>query len=178
MTGNSNFTSPKPSLADMQTALDQFSGALSIARSGSQYEKAIKNDKRQQLINLVHSLSNYVLFIADGDELIAQSSGYTIARAYSTSEDIAKATNLKLQDGQNAGELQFSFSKVKGAKSYMYQFTLDPLTNDSVWNSKPGTASKVLLKQLESRVRYWCRVVAIGVREQTVVSDAVARVVQ
>ena len=178
MTGNANFTTPKPSLAQMQTALDEFSTAVATAVSGSLLQKAIKNDKRQELIDLVHKLSYYVLFMAEGDETVARSSGFTIAKVYSSSADIDKPYGLKLQNGLNDGELVLSFLKVKGAKSYIYQFAPDPIADDTVWQAQSGTTSKVTLKGLKTCTKYWCRVVAIGVRGQAVTSDVVGRVAQ
>lgn len=178
MTDNLHFTDPNPSLAAMQAALDEFSTAVSIAMTGSLVEKAVKNDKRKALIDLVHKLSYYVLFIAGGNETVAMSSGYNIAKGYTTSADIEKPYSLKLENGPNDGELLLRFKKVKGAKSYIYQFAEGPITSDTVWQSQSGTTSKVVLKGLKSCTKYWCRVVAIGVRGQEMISDVVGRVVQ
>jgi hypothetical protein len=178
MTDNANFPSPQPSLATVQAALDAFANALAEATSGSSYQKAVKNDLRQELIKLAHSLSNYVLFASDGDAIKALSSGFDIAKEYGSSEPITKPMGLKLQDGPNAGELVFKFAKVKGARSYVYQYTQDPLTEQTMWMQQTGTTGKVVLKKLNSCKRYWCRVVAIGPKGQEAWSDAVSRVVQ
>ena len=178
MRDNPSFDAPIPSLGEMQAALDSFSSTLAVAQSGSLYEKALKNQKRQELIDRVHRLSYYVLLMANGDELVAQSSGFTIAKVYTTSEAISKATGLQLSDGVNAGELVLRFDKVKGARSYIYQYAPDPLTADTEWMHMLGTSSTAVITGLKSCQRYWCRVIAIGVRNQQTMSDAVARVVQ
>ena len=89
MTGNASFATPTPSLATVQTAIDAFSDALSIAQTGSSYEKAFKNQKKAELIDLIHSLGNYVLFTANGDALVAQSSNFSIAKPPSPAPDIS-----------------------------------------------------------------------------------------
>jgi hypothetical protein len=58
MTANPNFATPTPTLAAMQTAIDNFSDALAKAQTGSQYDKAFKTQKRGELIKLLHSLGN------------------------------------------------------------------------------------------------------------------------
>lgn len=178
MTGNPDFPTPTPTMAVLQAASDDFSAALAIAKNGSPYEKAVKNEKRAALITLLHSLANYVLFISNGDALKAKSSGFTIAKEPTPMPPLTAATNQKLEDGQNAGELVFSFDKVPGAKSYVYQYTADPITDNTAWESQTGTIRKISFAGLETGKKYWCRVVAIGTNEQGVYSDPVWRIVQ
>lgn len=178
ITDNPNFPDPKPSLAVMQSTISEFRQAAAVALSGTNVDKALKNVKKEELINKLHSLAYYVLFIADGDEVVAQSSGFTIAKQASTLPDITVPTNPQLRDGANTGELVLSFNRVIGAKSYMYQYTLDPIANDSSWKTETGTVSKAKFAKLESGKRYWCRVVAVGTNGQGVYSNPISRIVQ
>lgn len=178
ITGNANFPTPTPTLAVVQAASDAFTSALAVAQTGSPYEKAVKNEKRTELIDLLHSMSNYVLFTANGDVLKAKSSGFTIAKEPTPAPALTAATNQRLQDGQNTGMLEYSFSKVPGARSYVYQCTPDPITENSKWESETGTISKALFSGLEIGRRYWCRVTAIGTKSQGVTSVPVSRIVQ
>ena len=175
---NPYFATPSPTLADMQDAIDSFTNAVAVAKTGSSYDKALKNQYRMDLIEMLHSLGAYVLFTAEGDFLIAQSSGFTIAKEPSPAPPITAAANQKLDDGANAGELYFSFDKVQGARSYIYQYTADPLTYTSTWETKVGTIRKVNFTGLDSGKKYWCRVMAIGINGQGVYSEPVSRVVQ
>lgn len=178
MTGNADFPTPTPALAAVQTAIDAYTQALATAQSGSNYDKAVKNQKRSDLIDLLHSLSNYVLFTANGDELIAKSSGFSIARQSNPLPPITKAENLQLEDGANSGELVFTFDRVAGARSYVYQYAQDPVVNESAWQIQTGTSRKAVFSGLESQKKYLCRVIVIGSNGQQVTSDAVSRVVQ
>lgn len=178
ITGNSNFPTPAPTLVTIQTAITDYTNALSVAKSGSPYEKAIKNQKKEELITLLHSLGNYVLFTANGDVLVARSSGFSVTKDSTPAPDVSPAKNQEVKDGANPGELMYSFDKVPGAKSYLYQCTPDPITENSVWQSQPGTIRKTVFSGLESGKKYWCRVMAIGINGQGVYSDPVSRVVQ
>jgi hypothetical protein len=162
----------------MQTAIDNFSDALAKAQTGSQYDKAFKNQKRGELINLLHSLGNYVLFTVDGDELKAKSSGFHIAKGPSPAPEVTPAKNQELKDGPNAGDLSFSFARVPGAKSYIYQYTADPISDSSAWKNMVGTVRQITFSGLESGKKYWCRVMAIGINGQGVYSEPVSRIVQ
>jgi hypothetical protein len=178
MTGNASFATPTPTLATFQTAIDAFENSLSVAQSGSNYDKAFKNEKRSAMIDVIHSLGNYVLFTANGDALVAQSSNFSIAKPPSPAPDVSQAANQQLEDGENSGTLVYSFDRVPGAKSYVYQYAPEPLTNESKWQSQTGTVKKVSFTNLDAGKRYWCRVVAIGINGQGVYSDPVSRIVQ
>lgn len=176
--GNEFFPEPVPDLETIQTTITNFSNALAKAKNGSLYEKAFKNQKREELIEVMHSLGTYVLFTADGDTLVAKSSGFSIAKEPAPAPEVAAATNQKLEDGPNMGDLRYSFDKVPGARSYVYQYTPDPLTGNSTWQSQVGTVRKVNFSNLESGKKYWCRVMAIGINGQGVYSEPVSRIVQ
>jgi hypothetical protein len=178
LTGNTAFPTPVPSLPALQTAIDDYTDALARAQQGSAYEKAFKNQKKMVLIDLLHSLGNYVLFTANGDELMAKSSGFAIAKLPSPKPPVEPAGGQVLSDGPNAGELDYKFKPVKGARSYLYQHTPEPLTAGSVWESQAGTVSRVRFSGLESGKRYWCRVMTVGTGGQAVYSEPVSRVVQ
>jgi hypothetical protein len=178
MTDNSSFTTPTPTLAVVQAAVDAFTNALDVAQSGGTYEKAFKNQKRQEVIDLMHSLANYVLFIANGDKLVAQSSNFTIAKDPSPAPDVTPALNLELRDGFNSGEMYLKFDRVPGSRSYVYQITQHPLTDASVWKSITGTVKRATFSDLEVGKRYVARVMAIGINGQGVYSQTVSRIAQ
>jgi hypothetical protein len=177
MTGNSNFSTPDPTLASVTTLANQFEQAINDAEAGGSYDKSVRDSRKEELINTMHNLSNYVLFTAKGDRLIAESSGFTIAKDPSPQPPIEKPEGLNLTDGANAGELLLLFLKVLGARSYMYQISLDP-TDQTKWVTQHGTVRKNLFTGLESGKKYYVRVVAIGTGNQIVYSDTVSRVAQ
>ena len=166
-----------PGLAALSTANQNYTNALSAAITGGKYEKALKNQYRTELIEQLHLMANYVLYTSAGDRAKAISSGYRIAKTPSPAPEVTKAENQKLVNGANSGELKYSFEKVPGARSYMYQLTPEPLTENSNWSSHMGTQRKFLFAGLESGKRYWVRVAAIGIEGQTVYSDPLSSMV-
>jgi hypothetical protein len=139
---------------------------------------AIKNQRRDELIEQLHLMGNYVLYTCAGDRVMAISSGYSIAKTPSPAPEVTKAENQKLDEGINSGQLSYSFEKVPGARSYVYQATQEPLTENSMWSSEMGTKRRFLFSGLESGKRYWVRVAAVGIGGQTVYSDPLSRIVQ
>jgi hypothetical protein len=175
--GNGNFTTPSPTLAELQTALTDFEIALAKAKTGSELERAIKNDKRQELIDLLHALGNYVLFTVKGDRTKAVSSGFSIAKDPTPQPPISKPENLQVTEGQNAGELSIKFNRVHGARCYLVQYAEDT-TGTPIWQSQTSTTSKYILKQLESGKKYQVRIAVVGTNEQLAYSDPVWKIVQ
>jgi hypothetical protein len=177
ITGNSNFSTPDPTLASVTTLANQFEQAINDAEAGGSYDKSVRDSRKEELIDTMHNLSNYVLFTAKGDRLIAESSGFTIAKDRSPQPPIEKPEGLNLTDGLNAGELLLLFLRVVGARSYSYQISLDP-TDETKWLTLHGTVRKNLFTGLESGKKYYVRVIAIGIGNQIVYSDTVSRVAQ
>lgn len=167
-----------PGLTVLTSAKDVFETALAQAQDGGTYEKALKNQSRDELITQLHLMGNYVMYMSGGDRAMALSSGFSIAKSPSPAPEVTKAENQKLEDGLNAGELRLTFDRVPGARSYVYQTSPDPLTGGSTWNSDMGTVRKYKFSGLESGRRYWCRVAAVGIAGQTVYSDPMSRLVQ
>ena len=178
LTNNPNFPDPKPDLPTLKATIDEFTNLVAVAKDGGKLETAEKNEKRKELITMLEKLAHYVLFTADGDKLKAISSGYSFPKAPASATTILKPANLVLSDGTNAGELRLDFDRVTGAKSYLYQCTPDPISENSVWDNKMGTVSHSFFSNLQSGKKYWCRVAAVGVNDQVVYSDAVSRVAQ
>ena len=171
-----NFPNPSPSLNDLHATILSFTGAVQKAEGGNKQDIAEKNAIRQTLIDQLHLLGNYVLYIASGDELIATSSGFNISKLPQPLPALTVPQAVELQNGVNKGELQLKFKRVRGAKAYMYEITPSPVTADSNWESSTNTVSKKTFGGLESGKEYNCRVAAIGNKEQLVYSSVVSRI--
>jgi hypothetical protein len=180
MTGNPNFATPIPTLAAFQTGINEFLAASSEADNGGSYDKAVKNQKRDALIELLHSLAAYVLFTAagtDNPELVAKSSGFSVAKT-GTPSVLGAIENLQLKDGPNAGDLLVSFNTVVGARAFVYQYTDDETLAEGSWRTEVGTSRKVVLSGLQSGKKYFVRLIAIGAKDQKIISEVVSRLVQ
>ncbi|MGN6399129.1 MAG: hypothetical protein ACTHMD_01670 [Flavisolibacter sp.] len=178
MSGNVNFPTTDPTLATMTTLTNDLETAITDADAGGSYDRDLRDEKAQELIDALHQLGDYVVFTAKGNRLIAQSSGFTLAKTPSPNPPIEKPTGLQLFDGVNAGELLLRFLKVKGARGYMYQIAEGPFSETMQWTTAHGTIRQNLFTGLTSGKQYWVRVVALGIDGQVVYSDAVARIAQ
>ena len=177
MATNPKFPTPDPALATVTALGNEFEQAISKAEAGGSYDRLVRDSKKEELIDTMHNLGDYVLFTAKGSRLIAESSGFTVAKTPSPRPPIEKPTGIVLSDGPNAGEMLLVFKKVQRAKSYLYQVSLDP-NDETKWVSAYGTIRKHLFTGLQSGKKYYIRVVALGTNNQVVYSEVFARVAQ
>lgn len=178
MNENPNFPTPTPDMATFNTARLSFSNALEKAASRSVDDIAAKDHARTVLTAMLVELGNYVTLTANGDANKLISSRFDLRKKREPKPELQKPKNLKLWDGINPGVILVSVDAVRGARSYSFEYTMDPLTADSVWIVVSGTSRKSAFKNLESGTKIWVRVAAVGVRNQFNYSDVLSRIVQ
>lgn len=177
MFDNPNFPTPSPNLSDVHTAITAYGDALDKAASGNKYDIDDKNVKKAVVVDMLHNLGYYVLFTSKGNAVVAATSGFHIAKTGAPIV-LQKPENQKVGDGPNNGSLISSVNAVKGAKSYLHQYTTDQTLAESTWVTMACTLSKCVLTGLSSGTRYYCRVAAIGSNEQIMYGDVKSRIVQ
>src|SRR2546430_7608479 len=74
LTGNGDFPTPSPTLATVQTALDDYSKALGMQRGQARTDTT--RVRRATLEDLLQKLGTYVNTTADGDESKLINSGF------------------------------------------------------------------------------------------------------
>jgi|SRR5690242_2394323 hypothetical protein len=89
---------------------------------------------------------------------------------------LTKPATPSLQNGLNPGELISSVKAVAGAVSYLHQYATEAEMAQGKWNSVASSKSSCLLTALTSGTRYYCRIAAIGSKDQIVYSAVVDRI--
>jgi Fibronectin type III domain len=177
MNGNANFPSPVPSMDTFGDAILAFSAALNESRDGDRLKVAIKNQKRDELVDILHLLADFVLFKSAGDSVIAISSGFSIGKQPAPAPPITKPENLRVLQGENSGQLSTKVKQVKGAKSYLHQYATDVMMAQNNWLNIFCTRSSCMIDDLQPGTKYNVRVAAVGPKDQLVYSDVVSRIV-
>jgi hypothetical protein len=178
LTGNSNFPVLTPSLDEVTSVKKDFDDSLSGAQTGDRVKIAIKNERRAKLIDTLHRLARNVEMVANGNRSILLSSGFDVSKERSSTIELEIPENLKLMDGNASGEFYVCCDSIVGAKSYVFEYTLDPLLNESAWTSQTTTKCEFIIKGLIPGKKYWVRVIAIGSNDQRTVSAPVSRYAQ
>lgn len=178
VSGNAAFPDPTPPIAQVQAIKDAYEAALSAVRAGGKEKVMVKNQTRTELLETLSKLGLYVELNCQDNEVVALSSGFDLAKKATPIGDLPKPDRITVNDGANVGEVEVSVDSIKGAKSYFFQYTSDPVKAESVWASVPCSKSRVTIKNLGSVKRYWFRAAAVGTNTTLNFSDSISRVVQ
>lgn len=177
MLNNEHFSTTIPAITEVESAVTAFTNALTAAQSRGKNEVAVKNQCRKALTDVLKQLANSVMATANGDLVMLVSSGFDLSKQ-GGSLLIEKPESIQLFDGKNAGELVVKVPGIRGARTYNFKYTADPLTETSMWHQELSTSCRHTIRNLDSGKRYWCRVAVVGPFGQMVYSDANSRIVQ
>ena len=178
MTGNPYFPDPDPPMPVIAELLGNYIESANVAQNRDRDAVETKSVNRNLLTASLKTLGKYVTLTANGDRQKLVSSGYPMNRRGEPVPPLGKPENIQATDGINPGSVYISVNAVKRAKSYLYQYTLDPVTETSVWETASGTARSFTFTNLKRNTRFAFRIAAVGSRNQTVYSDIITRVVQ
>jgi hypothetical protein len=176
MEGNAHFPQPPAALGTLKNELTSFILALTDASGRDQEKVAVKNDKKAIMVNLLTELAEYVTVTCQGNRTMLLSSGFALTREKGDTS-MGDIKELQVAIGR-PGEAVTRVKRVAGARAYIHQCTIDPLTTDSVWINKVVAEPSYTFNGLQSKERYLFRVVAVGVKGLEVVSPEVSRVIQ
>ena len=160
-TGNANFTTPNPPLADITGASDAAELAFNNAQNGGASEQAILEEKELELDIIISAFASYVDSIAKGSETIILSSGFEASKDPEPGGLPAQVTDLRAEMTKIKGEIKTRFKGVKGAVAYLIEISDTP-DNAGFKLKVIVTAGRYLVTGLESLRSYWFRVRAVG----------------
>lgn len=175
MTGNTYFPTPVPTLEEMGGFIGDFQELLTASASGERTKVKLKNQARVALITGLKDLGTYVTFTAKADIAKLTSSGFPLRKT--PQPVIVNKPNLKVTNGPNSGEVINEATKVGKNRGFLHQVTADPVTENIVWDSYSTTSKKYTFTGLHRAKIYWCRVAAVGAKNQLIFSDPVSIVV-
>jgi hypothetical protein len=172
MTNNPHFVNPVPPLTNLQTAIDAFDDALTNTKT-SKEATIIKRNCREALENVLTDLGLFVQLVSKGDEAILASSGYDVASKPMPVGVLPKPENFMAKQGDSRGSIKLSMKAIDGARSYVYEYTNAPVTEQSTWTPVNTPRANVVVDDLTSGSQYSFRAVAIGADPTRVYSDEI-----
>lgn len=171
------FPTPTPPLAALDGAITVYSDRLARAKTRDKSQVALKNEARLNLEQMLITLSGYVMNTANGDEAKLVASGFDLVKPATNLPPIGIPENFSVINGINEGEIVSSVDRVNGAKSYIHEYTVDPVTPGSSWTQEFTTVRKLTIANLDPGKKYWFRVAAIGPRQQITYTNPQMRMV-
>ncbi|MGY3053697.1 hypothetical protein ACVWYG_001898 [Pedobacter sp. UYEF25] len=178
LTANANFPATVPTLANFTDVATSFSDALTAAASRARVAVSLKNDARETLLTSLRLLAMNIDSLAESNRSKLVSSGMDLVTESDNAVALSAPQEFVIADGMNPGEVKFMVKAVENAKSYIFEYTEEPLTLDSSWISKGASTREYTFGNMASGKRIYGRVVAIGTRGQEGTTNVLSRMVQ
>lgn len=173
---NPNFPNPPVPVATLQQAMVDYQLALSNAGGRDKALVAVKNDKRTALRTLLSDMADYVSAVSDGDKTKMLQSGFNLSREKGEIQ-LQTISSLVVDIGET-GQAITRVARIVGARTYIHEYTSDPLLDETSWKSRFTTDRILTFNDLPSGIKHWFRVKAVGMRGQVVQSPVVSRYIQ
>ena len=170
------FPTPVPSLADINAELVKYAELLQTSASRDKVQVQLKNISKFSLTRMLSQLADYVNTTTTDSAALA-SSGFVLNKMPQPIT-ITHPENPMLTDGDGSGKLTFKFKAVKGASSYLFQYTSDATLQENSWVSFPATTTYFTFTGLTKGTTYYCRVMAVGANQQVKSSIVLNRISQ
>jgi hypothetical protein len=170
------FPTPVPSLESINTELENYAELLQTSASRDKVQVQLKNKSKFTLNQMLSQLADYVNSITTDPALLA-SSGFDLNKLPQPIT-ITAPENPTLSDNGSSGQLVLKFKAVKGASSYVYQYTADASLEESSWVSCPATTTSFTFTGLTKGTTYYCRALAVGANQQVKASIVLNRISQ
>jgi hypothetical protein len=177
MKNNVNFPSPVPTYAEVEAAWAAFSESLPLARSGSRSSIATKNANKAVFAQKLQRMATYVNLTAMGDAAVLLTSGFVLEKENGAHVEPETPQDILVMNGLNSGDMMIGVGIAVGAKSFIFQYTTDPVTEKSVWVSEGSTLKRHTFRNLVPGSRLWFRVIAVGIGAQQRISKAIEAIV-
>lgn len=156
MTGNPNFPTPVPSLADVTIASD----ALKLAQNsldGSKEKTNTRNLREKELDSIMKSLQNYVEFIANGNTEIILSSGFDVNEVKNPIGLLPFPADFTAVNTPVAGQIKLKWKAVKKRLEYTIQYSLN-IEDSTQTVTVNCSKTNLLLTDLPSDARFQFRI--------------------
>jgi len=173
MTGNVNFPEPTPALAELGAANELFKAAVQKTEDGTHEDTVIKNQRREDLVDLLQEEADYVQITSKGDEAIILSSGFDTAKSPSPVGPLPKPTGFTIEMGPNKGSVFMMCDSIKNKRMYLFEYRLVTATGDGEWHKKLFGRRRFLITDLTSGAQYEFRMAGVGSDDSLNYSDVI-----
>ena len=165
MTGNANVPTPNPTLVTLGTLTTTAETKLTALNAAKAAHDAALLSCNDGFIALNAGLTQEAAYVQDvtgGDAVKIESCNMPIRKPSLPIGPLGQVLDLKVVAGVNAGELKASWKKLRGAKSYEVQISVDPFTATSWRGVAPSSKVRTVIRDLTSGAKMWVRVRGIG----------------
>ena len=171
MTNNAYYPNPRPSLAELSTALEACRFTHQEALTRGTEKVAIAALRLKDMDVMVSQLAAYVQSESNGEEVRILSSGFKVRSAATPTKPMTQPQALRFKLSPYPGQVDLKWEPVPGARTYFVEKSVDG-AND--WQQcGTCTRSSIHIAGFASTIYMWFRVSAIGGLGTSPASDAV-----
>ena len=178
LTGNANFPTTQPTLADFTALQAAYSTNLVAAGMGDKAAIALKNESKQELLEAMRLLAINIESQSMGNRVKMVTSGFDLASEGDNVPVLTAPQNFRLMDGINPGELRSVVKRVPQAIMYSHEYSLTPPEESTIWLPSMVSTVEHVFTGLPGGTRVYVRVAAVGRKNQVAYSSVLSRVVQ
>src|SRR5207302_144353 len=158
MTGNATYPTPPVTIANLQTAKDDFTAKMAAAQTGGIADTAAKNNSRQALLGDLRRVATYVQMTCNDDPALLLSSGFQAQSTNRASTPLEQPQSLSIKNG-GSGQLVATIDPVRNANMYEGRIKLDA---DWLLSVFTGDSQHIIFEGLTPGKNYTAQVRALG----------------
>ena len=159
MTGNATYPTPPVTIANLQTAKDDFTAKMAAAQTGGPGDTAAKNNSRQALLGDLRRVATYVQMTCNDDPALLLNSGFQAQSTNRASTPLEQPQSLSIKNG-GSGQLVATIGPVKNAN--MYEGRIKPSDGDWLPSVFTGDSQHIIFEGLTPGKNYTAQVRALG----------------
>lgn len=178
MTGNANFATPVPTVADVIAATNALETAYNESRGRDKNKVQIMRLRRAEMLALIVQLAGYVQSITEGDGEKILSSGFDVVRRGEPQPPVGKVLNVRASNGPLSGAIKLLWNKTTGVRVYIVEYTTDPIVPGGFREHSITSKTRIVMFDFTPGTKYWLRVAAIGKDGRGDWSDPVAKIAE
>ena len=175
MTENPNFPNPDIALSELGETSDTLEVRYLAAQGGGKENTVLLHQTEEVWNNLMRKEAKYVERIADGDEAVIISAGFSASKQPSP----AQRPEFSAEAGQKSGSVLLRRQAVKGARAYIWQYCVNSIPEqEEEWKiAQVSGKASIEISDLIPVTKYWFRVAAVMAQETSAYNTPIMHVV-
>lgn len=172
MTGNADFPTPDPTLAELKAGREALEAAITEAAGGDHAKIFARNVAEAALDDLLVRMALYVTNTSAGNELEILSSGFELRKQPEPIGPLDAPEDLEARTGAKPGEVDLRCKPVKGAYYYQVQINATDPDVEANWTLLALVSrASYQATALDPGKHYWFRMSALGAAGASPYSD-------
>jgi hypothetical protein len=167
MTGNADYPTPVPPLAEVTSALDDLQAKIEAAAGGDRTAMAARNAAWVNAKGLVRQLAGYVQCNCKNDLTILLSSGFKATKTPSPIGPLQPPQNLRASYTGVSGQVKLSMNPVYGVRAGYTVQLAESVAGPYTEIAAPSNTRDIKVSNLTPGKSYWLRAAANGAAGQS-----------